>query len=243
MTNPYLVAHRGLLELCPENSMTGLEAALKCGADYVEFDVQSTADGKLVVFHDDDLARTTGISGNLLELTYEQIKEISAHEPDRFSDKYHGESIPRLKDVVGVLQKYPTAKAFVEIKTETLEKFGVNIIHQLLLELAEIKDRCIIISYHYKALEEVKKTAASKLGWVLHSYDHDSYQKAKSLGADYLIVNYHKLPENEKPWSGNWKWMVYDITDPELAMHYTNLGIDLIETANVCSMLEALNDL
>ncbi len=61
MEIPHLVAHRGQTEQYPENTLVGLEAALKSGACYVEFDVQSTADNKFVVIHDVELERTTGV--------------------------------------------------------------------------------------------------------------------------------------------------------------------------------------
>ena len=71
MAIPHLVAHRGLMESYPENTLISLESALLCGANYIEFDVQCTADGELIVFHDTELLRTTGIQGNLFEMSYE----------------------------------------------------------------------------------------------------------------------------------------------------------------------------
>lgn len=55
-------AHRGARSLAPENTLAAAEKALSAGADCWELDVQFTADGHLVVFHDDELARTTDVS-------------------------------------------------------------------------------------------------------------------------------------------------------------------------------------
>ncbi len=58
----YVCAHRGARSIAPENTMLALVEARRCGADLWEADVQFTADGKLVIFHDDRLERTTDIS-------------------------------------------------------------------------------------------------------------------------------------------------------------------------------------
>ena len=239
MTVPHLVAHRGQMEHYPENTLVGIEAALQCGAGYVEFDVQCTADGKFVVFHDTKLERTTSVGGNLFEMSYQELENIRAHEPERFSLAFFKERIPSLADVIRLLQQYPKAKAFVEIKEETLDQFGVeNIIPELLQQLDIIHNQCVIISFHHEALQYVRKTSDYHTGWVLHKYDEQNHQQAKNLQPDYLIINHRKLPANENPWAGDWHWMVYDITDPELALHYANFNIPLIETRNICSMLE-----
>ncbi len=239
MAVPHLVAHRGQMEHYPENTLLGIEAALQCGAGYVEFDIQCTADGKFVVFHDTELERTTSVSGNLFEMSYQELENIRAHEPSRFSLAFFKERIPSLADVIRLLQQYPRAKAFVEIKEETLNQFGVeNIIPELLQQLDIIHNQCTIISFHYEALQYVRNTSDYHIGWVLHKYDEKSHQLAKDLQPDYLIINHRKLPENEKPWVSDWHWMVYDITDPELALHYASFNIPLIETRNICSMLE-----
>jgi len=52
MRIPQLVAHWGFMARYPENSLEGLEASLRAGAPYIELDIQSTADGTLVLFHD-----------------------------------------------------------------------------------------------------------------------------------------------------------------------------------------------
>lgn len=56
---PLCIAHRGASSLAPENTLAAARKALKIGADMWELDVSVTADGELVVLHDDSLARTT----------------------------------------------------------------------------------------------------------------------------------------------------------------------------------------
>lgn len=239
MPIPHLVAHRGQMEHYPENTLIGLESALQSGACFIEFDVQSTADNRLIVMHDAKLKRTTGVEGNLFEMAHHELENIRAHEPERFSQAFIDQRIPDLNDVIRLLQRYPKAKAFVEIKEASLNHFGrETIMSALLKELAIIHPQCIIISFDYEAIRYVKKHSDYLTGWVLHAYDDNSHKQADILNPDYLIVNHLKLPANKKPWQGSWQWMVYDITDPEQAIHYSNLNIPLVESRDVRSMLE-----
>jgi len=239
MAIPYLVAHRGQMETFPENTLVALESALLSGAVYIEFDVQCTADGQLVVIHDTELFRTTGIQGNLFEMTYAEIKNIRAHEPERFSLAFFNQHIPLLSDAVKLLQAYPQATAFVEIKEETLKQYGTDkIMPELLKTLDIIHTQCVIISYNENAIEYTKNKSDFLTGWVLHHYDNASHEIAKKIMPNYLIANHRKIPKNSDPWSGDWIWMVYDITDPELALHYASHNIPLIETRDISRMLE-----
>src|SRR5690348_10163135 len=63
---PFLrIAHRGAPTLEPENTLRGIEAALRFGVEMVEIHVRPCADGTLVVIHDDDLRRVTGREGRV----------------------------------------------------------------------------------------------------------------------------------------------------------------------------------
>ena len=57
-----ICAHRGARSIAPENTFFSLEQARKCGSHLWETDVQLTADGELILFHDDTLDRTTDIT-------------------------------------------------------------------------------------------------------------------------------------------------------------------------------------
>lgn len=239
MAIPNLVAHRGFMDQYPENTLVGLEAALQCGACYIEFDVQCTADGQFVIIHDTELERTTGVSGNIFEMTCQELENIRAHEPDRFSLAFFSQRIPLLDDAIRLLQHYPKAMAFIEIKEESLAQFGIeNIMPRLLKKLEIIHQQCVIISFEHDAVEYVKNNSDFQTGWVIHNYNEENFETAKKLAPDYLIVNHRKIPANELPWQGDWHWMVYDVTDPELAIHYASLDIPLIETRDICRMLE-----
>ena len=61
-----IIGHKGASAIEPENTLRAFKAAIELKADYVEFDVHSTKDDELVIIHDAETLRTTGISGVIL---------------------------------------------------------------------------------------------------------------------------------------------------------------------------------
>jgi glycerophosphoryl diester phosphodiesterase len=97
--SPLLLGHRGDPEHHPENSLQGFRAAVACGAQGVELDVHASADGELVVIHDDTLDRTTPARGRVDAHTWPQLEGL----------------LPRLGDVLDALRGSVVA---VELKPE-----------------------------------------------------------------------------------------------------------------------------
>ncbi|KXH76618.1 MAG: hypothetical protein AM326_02505 [Candidatus Thorarchaeota archaeon SMTZ-45] len=73
---PLIMGHRGDLSTAPENTIQALKSALKAGVDFLESDVRITLDNELVLFHDDDMERTTGESGSVGERTLEELRQL-----------------------------------------------------------------------------------------------------------------------------------------------------------------------
>lgn len=97
-TAPLVIAHRGASRIAPENTLAAFRQAAADGADYIEFDVACTADGELVVIHDDTLDRTTDGRGPVQEITLQQIKQLDA---GRWKDAaFAGERIPTLDETL-----------------------------------------------------------------------------------------------------------------------------------------------
>jgi Glycerophosphoryl diester phosphodiesterase len=105
------IAHRGLHRAdtgIPENSLAAFDAAAENGYG-IELDVRLTADDRVVVFHDDDVSRLCGVSGNISEMTWNEIKKL------RLLDTNHG--IPLLSEsLVTVAGRGPV---IVELKQGT----------------------------------------------------------------------------------------------------------------------------
>lgn len=98
MPYPRTCAHRGFAGSGPENSLPALAAAVAMGAEEIEFDVWSTADGELVVFHDEHLDRLSNGSGKVWEQTWEELKTLDFGT--KAGDHFAGMGPVRLEDVL-----------------------------------------------------------------------------------------------------------------------------------------------
>jgi len=76
--HPIRFAHRGSRVLWPENTMEAFQGAVDLGYHYIETDVQLTADGVVVVFHDDDLDRLTNATGPVRQWRWEDLQQLDA---------------------------------------------------------------------------------------------------------------------------------------------------------------------
>src|SRR5437764_340762 len=101
---PLAFAHRGGAAHAPENSWRAFEHAVGLGYGYVETDVQATADGVLVAFHDRTLTRVTGHPGRVSRVSHRELEalRIEGSEP-----------IPRLEDLLGA---WPGIRFNIDVK-------------------------------------------------------------------------------------------------------------------------------
>jgi glycerophosphoryl diester phosphodiesterase len=115
---PLVIAHRGDSARLPENTLASFASALEIGADLVEFDVQLSKDGHVVVVHDATVDRTTDGAGRVTDMTMAELRRLSAGYPARFGDAHRGERIPTLAEVLGLLRD--RAMGLIEIKHDSV---------------------------------------------------------------------------------------------------------------------------
>lgn len=97
-----VIAHRGLAPGLPENTLAAFRGAIALGVDAIEIDLRVTADGHLVVLHDDTVDRTTDGRGRVADLTLAEVKELDA---GRYAGpEFGGERVPTYRQVLEVLQ-------------------------------------------------------------------------------------------------------------------------------------------
>lgn len=237
----HLVAHRGDMTHYPENTLVALDTVLQLGACYVEFDLQMNRDGDFIVIHDDNFLRTAGIKQSVLETATAVAKKISVHEPGKYQDRFNPEHPPLLEDVLKLLSKHPKSQAFVEIKQESLKRWGMDKVMHLLLErLKTNHSQCILISYDYGALCYTRKHSKLPIGWVIKKYNDKHLIKAQQLEPDYLICNYRKTPDTTTLWQGRWEWFLYDILQRDIAISFEKRGIKFIETGDITALMKSL---
>src|SRR5215210_2034266 len=75
---PVNLAHRGASASAPENTLEAFRIAVEAGAGGLELDVHLTRDGHVVVIHDDTVERTTGGTGSVAEMTFDELRAFDA---------------------------------------------------------------------------------------------------------------------------------------------------------------------
>ena len=96
-------AHRGMNATHPENTLPAFREAVRLGAQQVEFDVQRTKDGRLVIMHDSKVNRTTDGEGRVSELTFEEIRKLDAGI--KKDAKFAGTKVPTFEEAIDSLPR------------------------------------------------------------------------------------------------------------------------------------------
>ena len=97
---PKLIGHRGVKDLCPENTLESILKAFDLGLSFVEIDVKITKDRVPILLHDDTLDRTTNGSGLAIDYDYEKIKKLDAGK--FFYKKNTNIFVPKLEDILSL---------------------------------------------------------------------------------------------------------------------------------------------
>ncbi|ALP53435.1 hypothetical protein Tel_09895 [Candidatus Tenderia electrophaga] len=241
MEPPILIAHRGYAKKFPENTLVAIQAALDAGACGVEFDVQFTKDGVPVLLHDANLKRTTGTNKRITSIEHAQVHEITVNEAQQRPKKFGNVGIPTLASVVELFIDYPKRHAFVEIKQESIDAFGIEKVIKTLATLCQpIIDRCTLIGYDDLALRCSRAMGFKSIGWVLKKYNDESRIRATELAPDFLFCNHTKLPKKTTDiWPGPWHWVFYEVTHVKQALQLLELGAEYLETMAIAELMKS----
>ncbi|MCM1288236.1 MAG: glycerophosphodiester phosphodiesterase [Clostridium sp.] len=230
-----VTAHRGASAFYPENTMAAFEGAREMGADWIELDVQQSKDGQIIVMHDTNFKRTTGIDANTWELTYEEISKLDAGS--FFDSTFAGEKIPLLSQVVAFARENDI-KLNIELKPtghETdFEKCVVDVV-----KAAGIEENCVITSQVYEVLENVKEYDSTittvyvmSLAYgdinKLEAADHFSVEATNATPS--LIASVHREGKQLYVWTVNTKESITKMAE----LNVDNIITDDIELARKC---------
>ncbi len=144
LTPVQAIAHRGGTLSEPENTLAAFRHAIQQRVDWLEFDVQMTKDGELVVIHDETVDRTTNGTGTVRDMTLEQIRALDAGR---------GEKVPTFAEVLD-LAKANGVKILPETKSAHLYP-GVEEKLLQALEQADYIDKTVIQSFEVASLEKL----------------------------------------------------------------------------------------
>jgi glycerophosphoryl diester phosphodiesterase len=119
MRKPLVTSHAACKGHAPENTLAGIEAALRLGADAIEIDVHCTSDGVPVLIHDETVDRTTDGTGNIHEMPFDVARVLDAGAR-QFAPKFEGARIPTLAEVLDLTKG--KALLQIEIKQAGIEQ-------------------------------------------------------------------------------------------------------------------------
>ncbi|MBD2867550.1 glycerophosphodiester phosphodiesterase [Paenibacillus arenilitoris] len=190
MRNP-CVAHRGWSSRAPENTMAAIRFALEDPAiEWIEIDVQLSKDHVPVVIHDYTLRRTTNGRGEVKDWTAAELASLDAGH--WFSQKYQGESIPTLEQVLQ--ESLGRCKLNIELKTDGIR---YPMLEQKALELLrayEAEKDVVLTSFSEGSLHRARKLSDSvRTGLILDAWRPTLPLELRELGADFLSIGYSRL--------------------------------------------------
>lgn len=142
--HPLRFAHRGSRVLWPENTTQAFQGAVDLGYRYIETDIQLTADGVVVVFHDDNLDRVTNGTGRIRDWRWEDVSRLDAAwsfgPDDGYPLRDSGHRISRLDDV---LATFPAVRFNIDLKCAGAEWAVADVVRRLRRE-----DGVLVGGYH-----------------------------------------------------------------------------------------------
>src|SRR4051794_28328490 len=108
-----IIAHRGYSQKAPENTVSSFKLAWENKADACELDLYLTKDGKVVIIHDKDTKRTTGVQKDVATSTLDELRTLDAGSWK--GAQFAGEKLPTLEEAIATM---PLGKKrfFLEIK-------------------------------------------------------------------------------------------------------------------------------
>lgn len=196
---PLVIAHRGDSAHRPENTLASFASALEVGADLVEFDVQLTRDGAVVVLHDPTLERTTTGRGDVRRMTLAEVRAVSAGFPSRFGDAHAGERVPTLPEALGMLRE--RARVMIEIKPDSVSDDGDGGIEARTIEhvrRAGMEGEVALISFSRRALLRCRGLAPEIVrGHLFHRAEPgEVLAAAREVASDLVMPEKGMLSED-----------------------------------------------
>jgi len=185
LCKPPLIAHRGFFDNnngIPENSIIAFKRAIDCNYS-IEFDVHLLKDGNIIVFHDDNLNRMTGIDKSVKNCTYDEIKNLKLLDTNQ--------TIPLLKDVLNLIDGKVTI--LIELKYDV----KVGLLEEKLLKiLREYNGKYAVQSFNPKSVYWFKKNAPNIIrGQLSCSFTKTKMSKLKRYFMSNMIFNCITKPD------------------------------------------------
>ncbi len=235
---PLIIAHRGASHDAPENTLASLNLAWEHGAEAAEVDVHLSKDNHIMVIHDADTKRTTGVKMEVRESLSSELRTLDASHG---MEAFRGEKIPYLEEV---LETLPGDRfLFIEVKTDTvILPFLVR-----LLEGHPARTQAAVISFDFDVCAKMKKEIPSIPVYWLHytlsgAYKSRWIERALEAGLDGLNFRHKGISRDyiEAVQRAGMKMYAWTVDDPEEAARLIECGIDGITSNRPAWLREKL---
>ncbi len=172
-TKPFgVVAHRGGGQEATENTIEGIEYALKTKADIIEVDIRSTKDGELILLHDPDFIRVAGVDKSPKDLDLASIRENIL-----IADK---EPIATLQEALEAVNG--KTGMFLEIKEPETTERVLDLIEQY-----DARSWCAVISFYDEVIVKTKQRIPELTTGLVYSKPPGRIKEAADMGADFVL--------------------------------------------------------
>jgi glycerophosphoryl diester phosphodiesterase len=227
MRRALVTSHAACKGHAPENTLAGIEAALRLGADAIEIDVHCTVDGVPVLLHDETVDRTTDGSGNVHDMTLDTVRTLDAGAR-QFAPRFQGALVPTLSEVLDLTNG--KALLQIEIKQPGIEEQVAQVVRD-----ANAVASCEVHSFYPKcvrAMREVEPRMAAALltdGRRIVEWQ-DFFSFALSLDAQGVSVHY-ALAEADRVSAGQRRsltFMVWTVDNEADMARMIDFGVDSI---------------
>ncbi|MGE6453931.1 glycerophosphodiester phosphodiesterase family protein [Shewanella baltica] len=217
-------AHRAGAARAPENTLAALRLAIAEKADYAEIDVQTAADGTLMVLHDADLMRIAGDPRRVANLSASEIQQLDAGR--WHSAAFAGESVPTL------LQMLNEARNKIGLNIELKYNQADPTLAQAvvaLLQQQKMTQQVVITSLEARAIEEVQRLDPSiQTGLIVTQSIGDPIKSnAQFLAINQSITNEKFIARAHK---GGKQVHVWTVNNPRQMLRMLALGADVLIT-------------
>ena len=184
----YIFAHRGDSHLLPENTVSSIRSGCTSGAEGVEFDVQITKDGRLVIFHDRDGMRILGDPRGMADYSLAEVKELDA---GRWRGTF--EKIPTLDEIL----LCASCSMIVEVKPQWRKIEENFVLEQKILDTLDNHgtnlERGYISVRTLESLEYIKDHSNYPVGLMQKKRSVEEFQEiAESYSVEFAQIRWMK---------------------------------------------------
>lgn len=229
-----IIAHRGGGDLGAENTVQGIEAAIKAGAKWTEVDIQRTKDGYYVINHDADFKRVAGESRTSSEMTLDEIKQLEVK--NEFDPQAPSQPVALLEDIFTATKG--KMGLFLELKGSTADEKMVDDVVKMIKEENRQGD-AVILSLDYNIIQYTETNYPEIQTGYLYYF---AFGQTNQLVGDYLVMEEREADMEkviELKAAGK-KVVVWTVNTEESIERFVNSAVDGIITDDVMAVKEKL---